>query len=151
MNSATASSHIPAATTYAVMGKLKQANIIIDELHRRMDAALKHIEGFLLQKGYEADDDFNTAMRIAYLTTLESYQRKKTIGHCLYKTIKEDGSVDWVKGPIEHFYKQCSDWEVTVVRAGSKIRVHLTAEACAAIKRDMDNHPESFKNTEIHG
>jgi glutamate-1-semialdehyde aminotransferase len=149
MSTTASTSLISQQTAIAVMAKLKQANNFIDALHKQNNSLLKKLEQAVLDASNSASLELAKSL---YLTALVQFRRKKTIGTAEFKTTHTDGSKYWsTELPVEDFYSDDGCWQVSVVRAGTTVRVHMTDKACADTKKDMDLFPCTYRNVKIHG
>jgi hypothetical protein len=127
---------------------------------RQMGQVIGLIEGHVLEN---PDDD---EAKVLLLSTYETYDRKKTVvsyeaakthrhettGEVVYDKTAS-GEQIWVKMGHEESIDTTS-WEVSIVKKGTAVRIHLTAEMADEFESDwakrIKNEPHKFRNAVVY-
>ncbi len=130
----------------------KKAYNFLGEANRRMGNAEKMLEDTILQTN-QRGEDYNIYGSIL-LRTLECYERSKVVATFhLWKKVKA-GEYEWDYQTLDKNIHDDEEWKVSVVRAGEKVRVHLTKEGIESVKEQVEelftiwtNESENPKST----
>lgn len=122
-------------TTIAVLGKYKGANINLDTLHKQINKSLELIEEKILAS--PEDESLKTLL----LQMMEIHQRDKCVANVQGWEYVE-GHRSLKTQTIHKDIKNNADWAVSIVKGGTKVRVHLTKEARAAVQKALEDSGE---------
>jgi hypothetical protein len=72
------------------------------------------------------------------LRTLGCFKRSKVVATFqVWKKVNTYKEYDWVYQTLDKDIHDNEEWEVSVVRAGEKVRVHLTKEGIECVKEEV--------------
>ena len=140
---------------YKIMGELKKSNDHRAILHKHINQSLDAIEALIL-----ANPTVET-FKSLYLQTLSIHCREKTVltyqsPKQVYNeetqdyefTLNRTGDKVWESHEFSKFIGP-AEWRVSIVRKGTKVRVHLTEEAMDQVRAEWDEnakHKESYRD-----
>ena len=139
------------AKMYKIMGELKRSNSHRAILHAEANAAIDEIEASIIA------NPTVEVLKTLLLRTMAIHGRDKTV--CSYeymvkqiKSTKEGGEelVDvWVTGGSQKMDIDEHDFQVSIVKGGTKVRVHLTKEAMKTLKTEWAEKEKHGKHRKI--
>jgi hypothetical protein len=125
------------AKMYKIMGDLKLSNQHREMLHKNISVAIDAIEASILAN--PTVEEFKTLL----LRTLAIHGRDKTVCSYEFKVVVYEEIKEGVKGLVDKwkagFYQEDideHDWRVSIVKGGTKVRVHMTETAMARVKAE---------------
>jgi len=129
------------------MGKLKSANKIIEKLHEDISRTIGYLEECVIE---QPDND---ALKFALLGVMRAHNRGKNIGGYEMRQIGSDNK--WSQEPIHaRITPGDGDWEVSIVRGGTKVRIHasdkLKREQTEAYEQIVASNPDcEYRNFKL--